>query len=115
MPRSKASFGSWITSLNSAGLSQQQRWIEPTETWKLQSLGITLGDALSQKLGMVWVRVEDEYGESPALRYPGTTLLIFPLTAISKRIERGEEVDVVELFDGLCRLIEEQKAVYQLN
>ncbi len=28
------------------------RWVEPTETWKLQSLGITLGDALAEKMGL---------------------------------------------------------------
>src|SRR6516165_12396147 len=43
-------------------------WIDPTETWKLQSLGITFGDALVQKMGLSWVMVEDEYGRDPALR-----------------------------------------------
>ncbi|MDR1849500.1 MAG: DUF3806 domain-containing protein [Zoogloeaceae bacterium] len=77
-------------------------WIEKSETWKLQSLGITLGDALAQELGMEWVMVEDEYGRDPALRLSGTTIVLFPLTMISKRIERGEEVIVTELFDVLC-------------
>src|SRR6516162_5917973 len=40
-------------------------WIDPTETWKLQSLGITFGDALAQKMGLSWVIVEDEYGRDP--------------------------------------------------
>jgi hypothetical protein len=30
-------------------------WIEATETWKLQCLGITFGDALSEKMGLGWV------------------------------------------------------------
>jgi hypothetical protein len=81
-------------------------WIERNEKWKLQSLGITLGDALVQKMGLVWVTVEDEYGRSPALHDNGSTIVVFPLTAISKRIERGESVDVRELFDGLCQMIE---------
>src|SRR5687768_15009459 len=60
-------------------------WVEPTETWKLQSLGITFGDILVQRMGLVWVAVEDETGRDPALQDPGTTTIVFPLTAISKR------------------------------
>jgi Domain of unknown function (DUF3806) len=76
-------------------------WIEPSETAKLQSLGITLGDALAQELGMEWVMVEDEYGRDPAIRLPGTTVILFPLTMISKRVEKAEAVNVVELFNGV--------------
>jgi Domain of unknown function (DUF3806) len=75
------------------------------ETWKLQSLGIVFGDALAQELGLIWVAVEDEYGRDPALSVPGTSLLSFPLTAISKRIEKGEEVDVFLLFKAACQTI----------
>jgi hypothetical protein len=82
-----------------------QKFIHPDETWKLQSLGITFGDALVQQLGLEWVTVEDEYGRDPAVRYPGTNVLVFPLTTISKRIEGGEIVDVYELFNGLCEVI----------
>lgn len=63
-------------------------WIGKSEAVKFQCLGITLGDALAQELKMEWVTVEDEYGRNPALRLPGTTVLAFPLTMISKRIER---------------------------
>jgi hypothetical protein len=76
-------------------------WIEPSETAKLQCLGITLGDALAQELGMEWVMVEDEYGRDPAIRLPGTTVILFPLTMISKRIEKAEAVNVVGLFNGV--------------
>ena len=78
-------------------------WIEPRETAKLQSLGITLGDALAQELSMEWVMVEDEQGRDPALRFPGTTVLLFPLTMISKRIEDGESVDVANLFAKVAK------------
>jgi hypothetical protein len=77
-------------------------WIEPSETAKLQCLGIALGDALVQELGMEWVMVEDEKGRDPAIRMPGTTVILFPLTMISKRIERGETVDVGDLFRGVA-------------
>lgn len=76
-------------------------WIEASEAVKLQCLGVTFGDALAQELELEWVMVEDEYGRDPAIRKPGTTVIAFPLTMISKRIERGEQVNVRELFDGV--------------
>lgn len=84
----------------------KNKWVEPTETWKLQSLGITLGDALAQKMGLLWVAVDDEHGRTPSLQCPGTTIVMFPLTMISKRIERGETVDVRDLFAKTCSMIE---------
>ena len=77
-------------------------WVGPSETWKLQSLGIAFGDALAQKLMLDWVTVNDEYGRAPALRWPGTSILSFPMTMISKRVEDGEPVDVHALFEGIC-------------
>ena len=71
-------------------------WVEPDETWKLQSLGVTFGDILADMMGLQWVMVEDSHGRDPALQDPGTSILVFPLTAISKRIERGDAVDLGE-------------------
>jgi hypothetical protein len=84
----------------------QNKWIAPHETVKLQCLGVTFGDALAQKLGLAWVAVEDDQGRDPALTLEGTSIRIFPMTSISKRVERGEEVEVYELFDNACRTIE---------
>jgi hypothetical protein len=81
------------------------KWIKPEETWKLQSLGVTFGDALAQKLGLHWVAVDDPHGRDPALADPGTTITLFPLTSISKRIEKGEQVDVRQLFDDACKTV----------
>ncbi len=84
----------------------RNNWIAPDETLKLQCLGVTFGDALAQRLGLTWVAVEDKYGRDPALTLEGTSVLVFPLTSISKRIERGEEVEVYGLFEDACRTIE---------
>src|SRR5882724_1572067 len=84
----------------------RNKWIAPDETLKLQCLGVTFGDALAQRLGLTWVAVEDKYGRDPALTLEGTSVLVFPLTSISKRIERGEEVEVYGLFEDACRTIE---------
>ena len=82
-------------------------WVQASETWKLQALGICLGDALAQELLMDWVAVDDEYGRSPALNWPGTTIYAFPQTLISKRIERGEVVEIKSLFDGTVEMLRE--------
>ena len=54
--------------------------------------------------------VEDAYGRDPAIRYKATTLLAFPRTMISKRVEDGEAVDVRALFDGLRERLEQIRA-----
>jgi hypothetical protein len=69
------------------------------QTWELQSMGVVLGDAFVQELGGRWVIVEDEYGRDPAVVVPGTSVVLYPLTMISKRVEKGRAVDVFELFN----------------
>ncbi|MEM7518153.1 MAG: DUF3806 domain-containing protein, partial [Planctomycetota bacterium] len=78
-------------------------WVEPHETWKLQALGVTLGDALVQHLGMEWRVIEDEHGRSPMIVFEGSGMKVFPQTMISKRVEAGEDLDVLDLFQGLCK------------
>ena len=76
-------------------------WIEKEETWKLQALGIAFADALVQAVPeLFWVLVDDETGRDPALRWLQTSTLVFPMTAISKRVEQGVDVDVSELLTG---------------
>ena len=76
-------------------------WIEKDEILKLQCLGITLGDAFAQGLSLEWIGVKDAFGIDPALQLPNTSIIIYPLTMISKRIEKGEEVDVNDLYSWL--------------
>lgn len=84
---------------------------EPSQTYELQCLGIVLGDAIVQEMRMEWVMVEDEFGSDPAIQMPGTSIILFPLTMISKRIERGEQVDVFDLFDWIGATVEQMKAL----
>jgi len=88
----------------------KNRWIAADEKVKLQSLGVVLGDALVQRMGMRWVIIEDEFGRDPAVNLEGTSIRIFALTLISKRIEGGvEDLDVFALFDEACRSVERLK------
>lgn len=84
-------------------------WMEKQETAKLQSLGITFGDVIVQDMSFIWIEVEDEYGTDPALLLPDTTVIIFPMTMISKRVEKGESVDIYELYERLKEDISEIK------
>jgi hypothetical protein len=59
---------------------------QPSQTYELQCIGIVLGDVLASQLGL------------------------FPLTMISKCIERGEEVDVFDLFNAVADDVEKLKA-----
>jgi hypothetical protein len=74
----------------------QSNLFKPDQKYKLQCLGIVLGDVFVQDMGMEWIMVEDEYGRAPAVRLPNTTIILYPMTMISKRIERSEKVDVFE-------------------
>lgn len=80
---------------------------ENSQTYELQSMGIVLGDVFVQDMGFHWVMVEDEYGRDPAIKYEETSIIVFPLTMISKRVEQGEEVDVFELYNGAAARIGE--------
>jgi hypothetical protein len=72
------------------------------QTFELQCLGLAFGRViLASAEGFDWAMVEDEYGRDPALRYKETELLVFPLTMISRRIEDGEHVELLELLRGL--------------
>ena len=94
-------------------LLEAQRFA-PDQAWELQSMGIVLGDAFVQELGMHWIGVEDQYGFDPAVQFEDTSVLIYPQTMISKRVEDGEDFDVLRLFDIVVgevrRLVAEERA-----
>ena len=72
-------------------------------------MGIVLGDVFVQELGLEWRVIEDEFGRDLCVQLRGTTLILFPLTMISKRIEKGETIDVFDLFNGMAEKIESLK------
>lgn len=75
------------------------------ETFALQALGVALGDVIAAQLGLRWVVFEDELGDSRALRLGSSEIVIFPVTMISKRVERDLDVRVQELFEKTAREI----------
>lgn len=82
--------------------------IEAEASYSLQALGIAFGKVFIENNDFFdWWMIEDEYGRDPAIRYKETTLLVFPQTMLSKRVEDGEAVVVQEMYDGLCEMLEE--------
>ena len=88
-----------------------QNVFKPTQTYELQCMGIIFGDALVQHCGVEWRVVEDQYGRDPCVQVPGSTVVLFPLTMVSKRIEKGETVDVFDLFNQTVAKIVELKGI----
>lgn len=76
------------------------------QTFELQSLGLALGDYIQYKFsGFQWGIVRDEYGRDLCLNHPEQSIVIFPLTMLSKRIEDGESVSVQYLVDSLLDIV----------
>jgi hypothetical protein len=98
----KGSYSGWNAKLVLVDTILTSGWVRSDETWKLHSLGVALGDALMERMGLQWVIIEDEYGRDVALQDGDTSLRLFPLTMISKRVEKGESVDVTDLFNKVC-------------
>ena len=89
----------------------ERKVFQPTQTYELQCMGIVLGDALVQDCGVEWRAVEDQHGRDPCVQVPGSTVVFFPLTMISKRVEKGEAVDVFDLFNRTGDKIQELRHV----
>ncbi len=84
-------------------------WIQKNETYKLQCLGISLGDIIVQDLKFRWIEVEDNYGIDPAIKLENTSIILFPLTMISKRIEKGEKVNIFDFYSLIKSNVDDLK------
>lgn len=73
-----------------------------SQTYELQCMGIVLGDVFVEDMGFRWIMVQDRHGRDPAIQYKQTSVILYPLTMISKRIERGETVDIFALYNGIA-------------
>ncbi|MBC3833143.1 DUF3806 domain-containing protein [Undibacterium amnicola] len=71
-------------------------------TQELESLGIVFGKVfVNATANYDWWIMEDEYGKDVCIRYKETSLLIFPQTMLSKRIEDGAVLNVIDLFHSI--------------
>jgi len=83
--------------------------VRSEQTYDLQCLGVVLGQVFARQTPLKWVTVEDQFGRDLALQYPGTTVIVFPLTMISKRVEDGREIDVAAIYRTVAAHVEEMK------
>lgn len=100
----------YITSAGKLGLLRallEKKVFKPDQTYEFQCMGVILGDAFVQELGMKWVIVEDQFGRDPAVQYGDSNIILYPLTMISKRNENGEDIDVFDLFNDMAEKVEE--------
>ncbi|MFZ2824685.1 DUF3806 domain-containing protein [Hydrogenophaga sp.] len=85
-----------------------------TATWELQALGVVFGDVLVSTVpGLSWWQVEDEYGTDPTVRYRETSVQINVMTALSKRVEGGEAVNVEQLAAKITEFVLKQADMYR--
>ncbi|MDH3519927.1 MAG: DUF3806 domain-containing protein [Myxococcales bacterium] len=75
-----------------------QHVLKRDQVYELQALGVVLGDVMVAQLGYSWVVVQDEIGRSRALRFADSDTLVFPVTMISKRVEKDIRFGVSELY-----------------
>lgn len=78
------------------------------QSYELQCMGVVLGDTFVQDMNFHWIVVQDDKGKDPAIRYKDTSIILYPLTMISKRIEKGEALDVFELYNSITAIVEEK-------
>jgi hypothetical protein len=98
----KEKYGTAGLTKTAADLAVLQRLIDDnafskTQRYELQSLGVAFGDVLASELPLSWAMVTDEYGTDPTLRYKDKPVNVNALTMISKRVERDEVVNLVQL------------------
>ncbi|HEX5277042.1 MAG TPA: DUF3806 domain-containing protein [Fluviicoccus sp.] len=77
------------------------------DAYPLQILGMAFGRLfVNENPQYDWWMVEDAEGREPAVRYQESSLLLFPQTMISKRLESDGRVDVAHFYDELLEELE---------
>lgn len=116
----KQRYGTAVLSRTKSDLPILQRLIDDkvfkkSQTYELQSIGVVFGDVLASELPLRWVMITDEYGSDPTLRFKNTSVNINALTMISKRVERGEPVDVFSLLEKNREALSEAGKKFRLT
>lgn len=59
--------------------------------------GTVFGEILATEIPMTWVAFKDEDGSDFALQYRDLNVFVFPCDMLLKRVERGEDVNLINL------------------
>jgi len=79
-----------------------QKILRKDEIKRWQALGILFGDVLAREFNMTWVRYEDKYGLSKALRFRRTDNFMFPVVMFSKRVGYNDKIDVQAIYNKIA-------------
>jgi hypothetical protein len=75
----------------------------------LESVGIVFGQVLSSTMRLQWITVEWQGERTLALQYPNTTVILYPGSMVTKRVNRGERLEFTTLFRALVKQVEKMK------
>ena len=82
--------------------------IDVDSEYTLHALGLAFGKVfVNAEPDYDWWMIDDEHGRDPAIRYLQSSLTFHPQDMLLRRIERGERVDVLALYEGLRSQLEE--------
>lgn len=86
-----------------------KRAVSHNDSFRLQAMGVVLGDLYAREFGLDWVIYEDEQGKSRALQLGRSNDALFPVTMISRRAETGARVDVRAVYEKGAAIIREHQ------
>ena len=86
-----------------------ERKVTADQTVDLEALGIVLGQVFATRTPLRWITVEMNGKRQLALQYPGTRVIVFPGTMISKRVRAGERFEIPELYRDIAAQVEKMK------
>jgi hypothetical protein len=73
----------------------------------VNAVGVALGQALVDELGLEWAIVTDEYGTEIAVHGQPGDILVFPTNLVAKRLERNETDFIAPIFDQIAARVQE--------
>ena len=83
--------------------------VNRNDSYRLQAMGVVLGDIYTREFGLHWVVYEDKQGKSRALQLDTGNDALFPVTMISRRAETGAHVDVRAVYEKGVQIIKDSR------
>jgi Domain of unknown function (DUF3806) len=83
--------------------------LRPGQEDELEAVGIVFGQVLAARTPLRWITVEWQGERGLGLQYPNTTVIVFPGSMISKRINRGERIEFESLYRSTVSQVEQLK------
>jgi hypothetical protein len=76
---------------------------------ELESIGIVFGQVLAAGTPLQWITIERRGERKLALRYPNTTVIVFPGSMLVNRANRKERLEFRSLYREVVDLVEQLK------